>query len=69
MPYALVQAADGAALDEAAVTHFLRKRIDAHKVPRTVEFVDSPLRDDAGKARRSAVRDEIIARLDAAARP
>jgi bile acid-coenzyme A ligase len=30
-----------------------------------VEFVDSPLRDDAGKARRSAVRDEIIARLSA----
>jgi acyl-CoA synthetase (AMP-forming)/AMP-acid ligase II len=69
VPYAFVQVAEGAALDEAAVTHFLRKRIDAYKVPRTVEFVDSPLRDDAGKARRSAVRDEIIARLDAAARP
>jgi bile acid-coenzyme A ligase len=69
VPYALVQVAEGAALDEAAVTHFLRKRIDAYKVPRTVEFVDCPLRDDAGKARRSAVRAEIIARLDAAARP
>ena len=32
-------------------------------VPATVEFVDTPLRDDAGKARRSAVRDEIMARL------
>jgi bile acid-coenzyme A ligase len=31
-------------------------------VPRVVEFTDKPLRDDAGKARRSAVRDEIIER-------
>jgi len=40
-----------------------------YKVPRTVEFVDSPLRDEAGKARRSAVRAEIIARLQARASP
>ena len=45
---------------------FLRERIEAYKVPRTVEFVDRPLRDDAGKARRSAVRDEVIARRTAA---
>jgi len=32
-------------------------------VPHMVEFVDTPLRDDAGKARRSAVRDEVMARL------
>ncbi len=37
----------------------------SHKVPRTVEFTDRPLRDDAGKARRSAVRDEIISRRQA----
>ncbi len=37
--------------------------LPAYKVPRTVEFIDTPLRDDAGKARRSAVRDEVIARL------
>jgi bile acid-coenzyme A ligase len=30
-----------------------------------VEFVDTPLRDDAGKARRTAVRDEVIARRTA----
>ncbi len=60
VPYALVQA-DG--LDEAAVIDFLAERIATYKVPRTVEFVDTPLRDDAGKARRSAVRDEVIARL------
>ena len=61
MPYASVQD-DGAGLDQAAVTEFLADRISTYKVPRTVEFTDIPLRDGAGKARRSAVRDEIIAR-------
>jgi len=61
VPYALVQA--GSALDEQAVQAFLRERIAGYKVPETVEFVDTPLRDDAGKARRSAVRNEIMARL------
>lgn len=59
VPYAIVQA-DG--LDQAAVIEFLKDRIASYKVPHTVEFSDTPLRDDAGKARRSAVRDEIIAR-------
>jgi bile acid-coenzyme A ligase len=59
VPHAIVQA-NG--LDEAAVIAFLTDRLERYKVPRTVEFTDTPLRDDAGKARRSAVRDEIIAR-------
>jgi bile acid-coenzyme A ligase len=63
VPYALVHAAGGSALDAAAVREFLRERIEAYKVPHLVEFVDTPLRDDAGKARRSAVRDEVMARL------
>ncbi len=65
VPYALVQAATD--LDEAAVRAFLSERLAGYKVPRMVEFVDRPLRDDAGKARRSAVRDEVIARLQARA--
>jgi bile acid-coenzyme A ligase len=32
----------------------------AYKRPRTVEFVATPLRDDAGKVRRSALRTERI---------
>ncbi|MFG1934100.1 AMP-binding protein [Mycobacterium sp. NPDC048908] len=59
VPYAIVEA-DG--LDEAEVIAFLSERIAPYKVPTTVEFSDTPLRDDAGKARRSAVRDEIITR-------
>jgi bile acid-coenzyme A ligase len=63
VPYALVQTADGSVLDEADVQAFLRERISSYKVPQTVEFVSAPLRDDAGKARRSAVREEVMARL------
>jgi bile acid-coenzyme A ligase len=59
VPHAIVQA-DG--LDAADVTTFLSDRIASYKVPRTIEFSDTPLRDDAGQARRSAVRDEVIAR-------
>jgi bile acid-coenzyme A ligase len=63
VPYALVHTADGSALDAAGVQGFLRERISAYKVPHAVEFVSTPLRDDAGKARRSAVRADIMARL------
>ncbi len=34
-----------------------------YKIPRSFEFVDEPLRDDAGKARRTAVRDAAVERL------
>jgi bile acid-coenzyme A ligase len=61
VPHALVQAAPGSGLDADAVVAHLSERLEPHKVPRTVEFVDRPLRDDAGKARRSAVRDQVIA--------
>lgn len=59
VPHALVQA-DG--LDETGVVEFLSARLERYKVPRSVEFTDTPLRDDAGKARRSAVREEVISR-------
>ncbi len=65
VPHAIVQAQG---LDEPAVIAFLAERIASYKVPRTVEFTDRPLRDDAGKARRSAVRDEVIARRQARSR-
>ncbi|ORB12549.1 AMP-binding protein [Mycobacterium noviomagense] len=65
VPYALVHTCDGSALNEEALQAFLRERIAAYKVPRAVEFVDAPLRDDAGKARRSAVRADVITRLQA----
>jgi bile acid-coenzyme A ligase len=35
----------------------LAERLVSYKRPRSYEFVDEPLRDDAGKVRRSALRD------------
>lgn len=61
VPYALVQPLGPLSAEE--LLSFVGSRLESHKVPRTIEFVDRPLRDDAGKARRSAVRDEILARL------
>ncbi len=66
VPHALIHT-DSADLDEAEIRAFVADRLAHYKVPRTVEFVDYPLRDDAGKARRSAVRDSVIARLQARA--
>ncbi|WP_156687554.1 AMP-binding protein [Mycobacterium sp. Marseille-P9652] len=62
VPYALVHTADGSALDAEGVKSFLHERVSSYKVPHVIEFVDTPLRDDAGKARRSAVRADVIAR-------
>jgi bile acid-coenzyme A ligase len=70
VPYALVHTADGSTLDCAGVQAFLREHLAAYKVPPTpdfIEFVDTPLRDDAGKARRSAVRAQVMQRLQTAA--
>jgi len=45
------------ACDEAALREHLSGRLVTYKQPRTYEFVDEPLRDDAGKVRRSALRE------------
>ena len=63
VPYALVQPAPGAEPDPAGYLDFLRDRLIGYKVPRYLELVTHPLRDDAGKARRSAVRQEVIDRM------
>jgi len=40
---------------------FASERLASYKRPRSVEFVDSPLRDDAGKVRRARLREERLA--------
>ena len=45
---------------EDIITH-LQKRLVRYKIPRTFEFVDTPLRDEAGKVRRKKLRDDRIA--------
>jgi bile acid-coenzyme A ligase len=50
-------------VDPEALLQFLREHLVTYKLPRSMEFLSEPLRDDAGKVRRAAVRDAVIARL------
>jgi len=52
-------------VDEASLRAHLREHLAPPKIPRSFELVGEPLRDDAGKVRRSALR---AARLPEAAR-
>jgi bile acid-coenzyme A ligase len=61
--HAIIEA-DPGELDERELLEFLGERLVRYKVPRSVEIVDEPLRDDAGKMRRTALR---AARIEAAA--
>jgi bile acid-coenzyme A ligase len=53
--HAIVQA-DEAAVPANDLLAFLAERITAYKLPRSVEYVDHPLRDEAGKLRRAELR-------------
>jgi bile acid-coenzyme A ligase len=53
--------------DEDLMAH-LRLRLAPYKLPRAIERATTPLRDDAGKVRRSALRAERIARHPASQR-
>jgi bile acid-coenzyme A ligase len=53
------------ALGEDALHAHLADRLVVYKRPRSYEFVAEPLRDDAGKVRRTALRDERIAKTKA----
>jgi bile acid-coenzyme A ligase len=57
--YAIIEA-DREQVSEDDLKSFLGERLVAYKVPRSFEFVDVPLRDDAGKVRRSALREERL---------
>jgi len=59
IPYAIVELYEPAS-DEDLMAH-LRQRLARHKLPRVIERATTPLRDDAGKVRRSALRAERIA--------
>jgi len=68
IPYAVVELSEPVSDDEL-LAH-LRQRVAPHKLPRVIERATEPLRDDAGKVRRSALRAERIARQGPApARP
>ncbi|MCH2170803.1 AMP-binding protein [Myxococcota bacterium] len=53
--HAIVEARPAIAAEE--LTDYLTDRLARYKLPRTFEFVTEPLRDDAGKVRRSRLRE------------
>ena len=59
--HALVQAEPGTTEEE--ILDHLSQRLVRYKVPRSIEFIDRPLRDDSGKVRRARMREEAIARM------
>ena len=56
--HAIVDAPSG--VEEDALRSHLGERLVRYKLPRSFEFVAEPLRDDAGKVRRSALREQRI---------
>jgi len=60
--HAIIQVAESAraTCDDDALRAFLADKLVRYKIPRTFEFVAENLRDDAGKARRSALRAERL---------
>ena len=54
--YAIVDYPEGTP-DEAAMLAHLSERLVRYKIPRSFEWVCEPLRDDAGKVRRKALRE------------
>jgi bile acid-coenzyme A ligase len=62
--HAIVQARRAVTPEELKA--HLAERLVSYKQPRSYEFVDEPLRDDAGKVRRSALRDARMKNEEAA---
>ncbi len=58
--HAIVHAAEPVSEDE--LLEHLADQLVRYKIPRSIEFVDEHLRDDAGKVRRSALREARIDR-------
>jgi len=57
--HAIIDVPDGP-VDEQALLDHLAGRLVRYKIPRTLEFVSEPLRDDAGKVRRKDLRAERV---------
>ena len=61
--HAIVQA-DEAVLPRDELLAFVGERLARYKVPRSIEYTDEPIRDDAGKVRRAALRAERASNRD-----
>ena len=60
--HAVVEA-DPAQVTPDELIAWVREHLSIYKVPRTVELVDEPLRDDAGKVRRAQLRAERVTQM------
>jgi bile acid-coenzyme A ligase len=58
--HAIVDVGPDGAVDEETLRDHLAGRLVYYKIPATIELVTTLLRDDAGKMRRSALRDERL---------
>lgn len=56
--HALIETIPGAGLSVDDLHRFLTERIARYKLPESYEFIRGPLRDEAGKVRRSQLREE-----------
>jgi bile acid-coenzyme A ligase len=54
--HAIVQRVEGATLSESELLEFIAERLARFKLPKTIEFTNEPIRDEAGKVRRAALR-------------
>jgi bile acid-coenzyme A ligase len=61
VPYAIVELSEPVS-DQDLLAH-LRQRLAPNKLPKVIERATAPLRDDAGKVRRSALRAERMNRI------
>jgi len=62
--HAIIQARSP--VSEEELRAHLKERLVTYKQPRTYEFVDEALRDDAGKVRRSALREARLKKAEPA---
>ena len=58
--HAIVERAPGSPVTAEALLAFAAERLTRYKLPKSIEFADGPLRDDASKARRWALREERL---------
>jgi bile acid-coenzyme A ligase len=57
--HAIIDRPEGAA-DETLLMAHLAAHLVRYKIPRTIEYVAEPLRDEAGKVRRKALREARV---------
>lgn len=60
--HAIVQPIEGATLDDGELLEFVAARLARFKLPKSIELTSEPLRDEAGKVRRAALRDARLRR-------